>query len=878
MKIKFILYAAVWVLFTCALNKLNAATPPSLSYPANNAVGIGTKILFSWSFGGSNKYQYEVDTTNAFNSALLQTGIRPLGSTLLSNLLIGTRYYWRVRTIAGPGDTSSWTSTFNFTTITGWQVTSPANNATGQRISVNLSYKMTGCFVRLQYDTAADFSSAVLTDTLINDTLSYTSMNGFNNSSLLMRNLFFNKKYYVRAKLLSNGDSTAYSTTTVFTTLANPRMNGSFPATGEPVLYSFGVNTVSDISNDSQVLYQVEADTALTFDSPLRMSVTDIQFGNRQWLLHYAKSYYMRAKAWHPRDTSAWSVPVNFTTQKNPRILYPSKFDPDTFLRVDSVLFYVFDQREAKRFELMIDTTPAFNSPLLINDTMKRVSSGSGEKYIYNMLFNTRYYAKARLISDVDTSEWSDLSSYSTMSNVKLLAPVDQSTFQVTNPAFQWSSLKNMTGYTLQVDTSEQFNSPLLWVADSNKNVTQVASPDLLFDQVYYWRLKVRTASSESAWSVRRFSTSPYAIYISSPAENEANVAVSPTYISWEQPSAIRGFHYRISEDSLFNTITTERYFSTPVSSDNVMGLKYGTKYFLQVRGINRADTTDWYYLRRFFTKPLPVVSAAPALLTPANGAVKQNYSSTALTWTSVANAASYEIQTSLDAAFSNPVNGTSATMQIAVTGLQPLTKYYWRVRGVNETVQGPWSATFNFTTIALLNPPANLNPDNFMISSPTLTTLTWDANPNAESYQYQYANDPFFAGVATKSVTVNHVDLTNLQPSLTYYWRVRTVINPFMSGWSDNAIFRTSVTGLAEQWLDVNRQAFYPNPANDVLYLVQGLEADQVRCYDLKGMLLLESVPVNATIDLSSLNNGLCLIQLFTKDGMIIRKVMVNR
>ncbi len=82
------------------------------------------------------------------------------------------------------------------------------------------------------------------------------------------------------------------------------------------------------------------------------------------------------------------------------------------------------------------------------------------------------------------------------------------------------------------------------------------------------------------------------------------------------------------------------------------------------------------------------------------------------LEWDAAVQAASYELEVATDAAFTDivytaPATGTSHTLEIS---LEPVTEYYWRVRGVNVCGVGTYSAAFRFTTRAI--PPILLVDD----------------------------------------------------------------------------------------------------------------------------------------------------------------------
>ena len=101
------------------------------------------------------------------------------------------------------------------------------------------------------------------------------------------------------------------------------------------------------------------------------------------------------------------------------------------------------------------------------------------------------------------------------------------------------------------------------------------------------------------------------------------------------------------------------------------------------------------------FMSPLP---PAPALIAPPNGATNQSVTPL-MDWSDVSGAISYRIVIATDTSFSSPAFDTSGitASQITVPAgkLSGSTLYYWKVNATNGAGTGPWSPTWNFTTMA---------------------------------------------------------------------------------------------------------------------------------------------------------------------------------
>lgn len=92
-------------------------------------------------------------------------------------------------------------------------------------------------------------------------------------------------------------------------------------------------------------------------------------------------------------------------------------------------------------------------------------------------------------------------------------------------------------------------------------------------------------------------------------------------------------------------------------------------------------------------------IPAAPALVTPANGATGVTLPVT-LTWQVVPGAAQYRLQVSTDSTFGTVLvdeSGLTGTGR-SLSGLTPLVKLFWRVRASNILGDGPWSVVRKFT------------------------------------------------------------------------------------------------------------------------------------------------------------------------------------
>ncbi len=116
---------------------------------------------------------YQIDTSQNFNSSLLQQGVTAQNSSFvsISNLLYGTKYYWHACAKSAV-DTSIWSNTWYFTTS--YQLTSapnlisPANGSIGiSYVSTDLEWSSVAGATAYQYQYSEDntFNSGVYNGT-----------------------------------------------------------------------------------------------------------------------------------------------------------------------------------------------------------------------------------------------------------------------------------------------------------------------------------------------------------------------------------------------------------------------------------------------------------------------------------------------------------------------------------------------------------------------------------------------------------------------------------------------------------------------------------------------------------------------------------------
>jgi hypothetical protein len=857
------------------LSSIYAIDPPTMVAPSNGAVNQPSTVTIDWGFVTDNTgYNYEIDITPDFNSPSYQYGTETSSAATISNLNFGTTYYWRART-KGSVDTSAWTVTWSFTTISAPSLVSPTNGAVNQHPQTIIDWAgYTGNTGYLyEVDKVSSFDSP--------DYISGTT--SVNVSEQTLNNLKFGSTYYWRAAITNLNDVSDWSEIRSFTTLDN--VTNVSPANGSANQNPQTGLDWSSVTGNSGYIYEIDTDPS--FASPnLQTGATGINTSNYDATgLHFGTTYYWRAAAKTASDTSGWSNTWNFSTlstvanvapangsvNQNPELIIDWSavtgntgyiYQLDTSPNFNSTMFQTGNAAiNSSNFSLTnlffgttyywraaaksttdtsdwsntwsfstlttvnnvspansavdmppqtiidwssvtgntgylyrADTTTNFNSPLLISGT---TAINSSEFTLTDLRFEKTYYWQAAAKTNLDTSEWSSLWSFTVIKKVENVAPANASANLTTSLTIDWSAISGNSGYLYQLDTSPDFNSPLYFTAPTAVNVSQQTVENLRFGTTYYWNAACKTISDTSIWGATWSFTTLDAVVNVSPANGANGVSVNPI-IDWQSMTGNMGYIYQLDITPDFSSGSlVQGTTATNVSQYSFSGLLNGNTYYWRAAIKNSVDTSGWGPTWSFTTTY--ILTFAPILTSPANAANEIPVNDLNFTWESVAGATEYQFQYSVNPDFSSPVYSETITdIFTSISGLQNNTSYYWRVRAGNGTGYSPWSAVWSFST-EIMPPgiPELLSPENNATEIEINTSLVWNIATDASSYEYYYSSDSEF-GIFVNGLTSNtEIDISDLLYSETYYWKVRAFNGTVEGVWSEVWSFTTKAFTL---------------------------------------------------------------------------------
>jgi hypothetical protein len=350
------------------------------------------------------------------------------------------------------------------------------------------------------------------------------------------------------------------------------------------------------------------------------------------------------------------------------------------------------------KYQLQIDTTANFNSPLKISVVQTLITGYQTNK----LLFGTTYYWRVRAI-DGDTSYWSEIWNFKVFSQMELTKPADGAENQEANAELGWKSTINnvtITGvsqFDYQIDTSQNFDSPLFQGGTVASNVFTHKNTSLRFGTVYYWRVRAKHTNSTSDWTTPFSFTVLDKLTLQLPANNAVNQMLDLN-LKWKIVGGAVSYGYQIASDEAFTNLVFEAETDTNIVKASF--LQFGIKYYWRVRARHMTDTTGWGTPNNFTTINT-VILKSPADLE--QGVVTQP----AMQWTSQTGNVGFQLQIGTDNGFATPFinvlpDAGTTSYQVLKT-LASQTTYYWRMRSFSNggvlADTTAWSTIWSFKT-----------------------------------------------------------------------------------------------------------------------------------------------------------------------------------
>jgi hypothetical protein len=436
-------------------------------------------------------------------------------------------------------------------------------------------------------------------------------------------------------------------------------------------------------------------------------------------------------------------------------------------------------------YRVQVSTSSEFTSGMVLDDP----AVDDTFKVVTGLAPGTPYYWRVSAGNPDAQSGYSTMRTFATQTVAPTLAsPASNAVGQPTATTLRWYRVQSATSYALQVGTDSTFASGLI-VNDAAVTDTMRALSGLLNSTKYYWRVRAKGPGGESAYSARwNFKTVLPAPLLAFP-ENGANNQQLTVTLRWRKVTAATSYAVQVASDSTFNSGMLVNDSTLTDTSRVVLNLAYATTFYWRARSRN-GEGASLYSTAWNLATSLP----PPALVSPANSASDQLVGLT-LQWRKISGAATYRVQVSTEPSFTGGIIMNDASVADTVrslTGLLKSTLYYWRVSGINGGGEGPFSATWNFSTA--IPSPVLRSPANGTQVEPLVVMLQWSSVDKAVYYRLQVARDSVFSQLVKNDST--NVDTTRsifgLSGATVYYWRVQALTVGGTSAFSAFWRFRT--------------------------------------------------------------------------------------
>jgi hypothetical protein len=350
------------------------------------------------------------------------------------------------------------------------------------------------------------------------------------------------------------------------------------------------------IAGSTGLMYEVQMDTAVTFDSPiLKDTVLVLLTGYTNHELMFNQKYFWRVRAIDLGETSYWSEVWNFRTFNWVELDKPNanatKINPNELLKWKSTIKTVAITG-ISHFDYQADTSASFNSPLLIEgSTAYNVYQGTTA----NMRFGEKYYWRVRARHNLDVSDYCAPRSFTVIDDFTLASPGNNSTDQVLDVELKWNTVTGLLAYDYQIAYDQGFSN---LVTEGEVITVTVNASFLMFGEPYYWRIRGRHSTDTSVWSTPYKFTTINTVLLVSPADTAKNVALTPL-MSWTKQTGITGYELLLDTAVDFPDPVVMAKPDYKVTSYQVIKkLKPSSVYYWKMRAFSDgtlfADTTEW--------------------------------------------------------------------------------------------------------------------------------------------------------------------------------------------------------------------------------------------------------------------------------------------
>lgn len=373
-----------------------------------------------------------------------------------------------------------------------------------------------------------------------------------------------------------------------------------------------------------------------------------------------------------------------------------------------------------------------------------------------------------------------------------LPVPIATDADKITEVGFtaHWKKVTGAGSYELDLATDKDFTQFVEGYQSKKIVELAITLENLEPNTIYYYRVRANISSQISQNSnVIEVSTKALDNPVVYPA---TQISATGFRLHWKKMPIASAYVLDVAFDESF-TQWVDGYKEREIVADThllVSNVTVNKQYFYRVRVKQSESFSAYSNVLSVFTTTLPSPEALPA--------TEVEYTSFTANWKAMPEATSYQIDVALDPLFENIIpKYTSLNLtanRLVIVGLDANKTYYYRIRAINSETRSNYSNVITVNTNNLASPIATAATN---VQSGVFRA-NWQPVSNAASYYIDVALDPAFSQILllynNEAVLTNFLDITGLDASTTYYYRVRA---KGLNATSENSNVITVTTGL---------------------------------------------------------------------------------
>ncbi|MDQ1266896.1 MAG: type sorting protein [Bacteroidota bacterium] len=434
-------------------------------------------------------------------------------------------------------------------------------------------------------------------------------------------------------------------------------------------------------------LYQLEIcdDKNFTYPNEAITQSTTTHTIYRQ--LDYGTTYYWHVRSKTHSAVSPWSAAWQFTTLIAPPLLL-SPVNDTAGVPVLAQLVWL-QPKGASYYRVQLASDTGFTKIIMDSTNITGLNIFTPKLDYYK-----KYYWRVMALAPKNWSDWSEIRSFTTIiAPPKLRLPPDKSMDLDRSITFFWDTTAGGVNYEIEI-ASDSIYQAVIFKGETETDTSHKINL-LEYNTRYFWHIRSRYKYGTSDWSESwNFTTAIEGVQLRLPQDSSKNLAVSLKF-EWEKFKDAVQYHLQIAEDTDFKTIFFDD--STIITeTKQVPGFNYSTRYFWRAKAKVSGRFGNWSDIWTFKTQMSGVI-----LDNPSNDSADVA-NNTFLYWHPTFGAKSYKAQLAKDSSFVLIVfNKDNITDTLTdATSLLYNTKYFWRVKAINEDGETNWSEIRSFITI----------------------------------------------------------------------------------------------------------------------------------------------------------------------------------